>query len=171
MSVTVREVLQSILLHTANAVILFVILRFLVYKPVRKFMQARAQRIADSLEQAEQARAQGEQLRAEQEQRLAQAEDVARARALEITEAANTSAKAMDEAAKQDAAALLGKARAAAQAEHDKALAGLRGEVIDLATGMAEQILRQNMNAQDTLRMAQDYFAAHAPSGGDEPLE
>ena len=138
------DFLRNLLLHIVNATILFVIIRFLVYKPVRKFMRARADRIAASLEQAGQARTEAEQLRTECEQRAAAAEDTARAQALEITASANASAKAMAEAAQRKAADLLDRAQAAAQAEHDKAMEGLRGEVIDLAAEMAAQILRQS---------------------------
>ena len=134
----------DVLLHILNAVLLFVIVRFLVYKPVRKFMQARSERIAASLDEAAQARAESEALREEGGFILTQAEEDARAKALEITGAANESARAMTESAREESRVLLEKARAEAQAEHDRAMAGLRDEVVDLAAEMAAQILRQN---------------------------
>ena len=134
----------DILLHIVNMILLFVILRFLVYKPMRRFMQARSERIAAALEEAERARADAEALQAGFELKTAEAEEEARARALEITGAANESARAMTESAKAQAQGILDKARAAALEEHDRAMEDMRGEVIDLAAAMAERILRQN---------------------------
>ena len=134
----------DILLHIVNMILLFVILRFLVYKPMRRFMQARSERIAAALEEAERAKADAEALQAGFEQKIAEAEEEARARAREITGAANESARAMTESAKAQASGILDKARAAALEEHDRAMEDMRGEVIDLAAAMAEQILRQN---------------------------
>ena len=132
----------DVILHIVNMVILFVIVRFLVYKPLRKFMNARSERIAASLEEARQAREDAEALRAQREQKIAQAEEDARARSLEITGAANEAARAMTEDAKTESRAILEKAQAEARAERDRAMAGLQGEVIDLAAEMAAQILK-----------------------------
>jgi len=135
---------ENIVLHIANMVILFVIVRFLVYKPMRRFMDARSQRIAASLEEARQAHEEAEALREQSQGMLARAEEDARARSMEITGAANESARAMTESAKDERRAILEKARAEIQEEHDRAMAGLRGEVVDLAAEMAAQLLRQS---------------------------
>ena len=132
----------DVLLHLLNAVLLFVIVRFLIYKPVRKFMQARSERIAASLDEAAQARAESEALRKEGGLIIEQAEASARVKALEITGAANESARAMTESAREESRAILEKARAEAQAERGRAMAGLRDEVVDLAAEMAAQILK-----------------------------
>ena len=145
------EQLLSIIFHIVNAVILFVILRFLVYKPMRRFMQVRQQRIEDALEEARSAQAQAEQQRLANEAQAAEAQQTARETALEITAAANTAAQAMTDAAKEEAAAIVAKAKAAAQAEHDKAMEYLQGEVIDLATEMAAQLLRKNTVGGDPI--------------------
>jgi len=143
--------LGDILLHIANMVILFVIVRFLVYKPMRRFMQARSERIAASLGEVAQARGTCDALRAQSQTILAQAEEEARARSLEITGAANESARAMTESARAESRALLERAQAEIREEHDRAIAGLRAEVVDLATEMAAQILRQNAEGGDAL--------------------
>ena len=135
--------LENVIYHIINAVIFFVIVRFLVYKPLRKFMDARSERIAASLAQAEQARGDAEVLHAQSTAILAEAEEKARALSLEITGAANESARAMTESAREERRALLDKARADIQEEHDRAMAGLQGEVVDLAAEMAAQLLRQ----------------------------
>ncbi|MDR2686396.1 MAG: ATP synthase F0 subunit B [Oscillospiraceae bacterium] len=156
---------ENILLHIVNMAVLFVIVRFLVYKPVRRFMDKRSARIAASLEEARRAREEAEALRKEGELKIAQAEEGARAKALEITQAANESARAMAESARAEGRAMVEKAQAEIKEEHDRAMEGLRGDVIDLATEIAAQILRENYSTQDTLHAAEAYFAGR--NGGD----
>jgi len=135
---------ENLPLHVVNMVILFVIVRFLVYRPLRRFMDARSERIAASLEDAKKAREEAEALRLQAQGIIAQAEASARVKALEITGAADEAARAMAESAEARGRALLEKARADIREEHDRAMAGLRDEVVDLAAEMAAQILRQN---------------------------
>ena len=132
----------DVLLHIVNMIILFVIVRFLVYKPMRRFMNARSERIAASLDEAAQAREESEALHKEGGLILKQAEEDARIKALEITGAADESARAMTESAREESRVILEKACTEAQAEHDRAMAGLRHEIVDLAAEMAAQILR-----------------------------
>jgi len=133
--------LENVIYHIINTIIFFVIVRFLVYKPMRKFMSARSERIAASLAQAKQAREEAEALHAQAGTIIAEAEEKARTLSLEITGAANESARAMTESAKSESRALLEKARTDMQEAHDGMIAGLQGEVIDLAAAMARQIL------------------------------
>ena len=43
----------DIIIHLINIFVLFIILRFLVYKPVSKFMRDRTKRVSDEMENAE----------------------------------------------------------------------------------------------------------------------
>ena len=135
---------ENILLHIANMVILFVIVRFLVYKPMRKFMDARSGRIAASLEEAKQAHEEADALREQSQGIMAEAEEKARALSLEITGTANEAARAMTENARAESRAMVEKAREEIREEHDRAMADLQGEVVDLAAEMAAQLLRQS---------------------------
>ncbi|MDR2525049.1 MAG: F0F1 ATP synthase subunit B [Oscillospiraceae bacterium] len=149
---------EEILLHILNMIILFLLLRKLLYKPVRKFMQERKEGLAASLEEAEQAHAKAEKLKIEYEARIADAEENARARALEITAAANASAKTMAESARAESVALLDKARDDARQERAKALDGMQQQVATLAVGVAERILQREVNKSDSERLAAAFF-------------
>ncbi|MDR1465000.1 MAG: F0F1 ATP synthase subunit B [Oscillospiraceae bacterium] len=149
---------ENILLHVVNMIILYLLVWLIVYRPVRRFMQERSARIQASLDEAAQAHTQAEQLRSEYEQRISAAENTARERALEITSAANQSAKAMEDSAKQESVLLLQKARAAAEGEHNRALEHLQDEMVELSINIAEQILRREVKRQDSMDLAQSYL-------------
>lgn len=134
---------KDLILHLINAGVLFAIVRFLLYKPTRKFMYARRERITAALEEAEQAKLKVASVQEDCARLLAETEEAARDRAMEITDAAGESAKALEAHAREEARAIVEQARQETRKEHDKAMEGLRGEVIDLAAGMAEQLLKE----------------------------
>ena len=61
-------------LHIVNIVVLFLLVRSLAYKPIRKFMREREEKIAAQLAEAEAAQAGVDALKAEYQSGLAQAE-------------------------------------------------------------------------------------------------
>ena len=72
---SIQAAISSVLLHMLNIVVLFVVLRALVYKPVRKFLKARTDRMQAEREQVEAARGETEKLREQYEAELACARD------------------------------------------------------------------------------------------------
>ena len=66
---------QQVFLHMLNFALLFGAMYFLLYKPVKKFMDSRAQRYQKMDEDAKAALAQAEAARAEYEKKLAGADD------------------------------------------------------------------------------------------------
>ena len=66
---------QQILLHLLNFTLLFGILYFLLYKPVKDFMDKRVQHYQELDDQAKEALAAAEAARSEQEQKLAAADE------------------------------------------------------------------------------------------------
>jgi F-type H+-transporting ATPase subunit b len=147
---------EDILLHMLNALVLFLIVGKLLYKPVRAFLRTRAEGVAASLAQAQEAHGQAEALKDVYETRITQAEDTARQRALQITSDANDSAKQMMESARDEAKELLRKAGIRAKEEHDKLLEGMDEEVAELAFGIAAQVLRREARNEDTLALAKE---------------
>ena len=55
----------DILIHIINILVLFVLLRLLIYKPVKKFMDERSQRIQKEMDHASEISAQAEELHAQ----------------------------------------------------------------------------------------------------------
>ncbi|MDR1734830.1 MAG: ATP synthase F0 subunit B [Oscillospiraceae bacterium] len=159
--------LDDIILHALNALILFLLVRQLLYKPVRKFMAARSEKIQASLDEAAEAEAHAKELKAEYEARIAQAEEEAREKALEITSAANESAKVMGETAENEARETIRRAAATAQDMHDKALAGMEQEVLDLSFDIATQVLRREARSGENLDMAKSYFQQKVTPPGE----
>ena len=65
----------DIVIHIVNIVVLFVVLRILLYKPVKKFMQAREDRLKAEKQEVIDSRAETEELKKQYEEKLADAQN------------------------------------------------------------------------------------------------
>src|SRR5262245_24538291 len=64
--------LPGLILQTVNFVVLFLLLRQFLFKPIVGMLDARAQRVRDSMQQADQARRAAEQAEADRQALLAE---------------------------------------------------------------------------------------------------
>ena len=114
--------LQQILLHALNFVILFGAMYFLLYKPVKDYMESRKAHYVKMDEDAKAALAEAEQTKAQYAEQLKAAdEEIARVRA-QADEALRKEADEQRAQAQQQADDILKKARTAAASEHERVM-------------------------------------------------
>ena len=133
---------QQILLHLFNFAILSLGLYLLLYKPVKSFMDKRAETIAKQAEDANSKLDEAEALKLEYEKRLESADKEAadiKAKALEQAQSA-ADAKLTD--AEKQKEKIISDAKAAAQRQKEKVLEESKQEIIELAAQMAEKVLQ-----------------------------
>jgi F-type H+-transporting ATPase subunit b len=135
-----------------NIVILCVILRAILFKPVTKFMADRAKKIQSAIDQAEKDRAQARKLLAEYEGKLkdadASAEEIVRA----ARENAEREAARIIAGGKAAAEALTAAARRQLEAEQQAALAKFRAEAALLVMAASSKLLARELNSEDSRR-------------------
>ena len=150
---------KSLLVQAVNFLILLFVLHRLLYRPFLAKMEERTQAIKRSLDEAQAARA--ETARAQEENaaqlRRAYAEAAAiRDRALK--DAADEQRRLV-EAARTEAQRLVDSAKAQMDADIRRARDELRREVADLATGVAETLVRKSLRDDDHRRIVADAIA------------
>ena len=133
---------QQIFLHLLNFVILFAILYFLLYKPVRNFMRKRVEYYQNMENTANENRARSEAAKAEYEEKLNAADD-------EITDMREKAQSKMKEdrakrleQAQEEANQIIEKARARATAEHDQIIESAQKEITEIVSEAAEKIIQ-----------------------------
>ncbi|MBC7083258.1 MAG: F0F1 ATP synthase subunit B [Firmicutes bacterium] len=132
-----------------NFLLLTALLTFFLYRPVRKFMMDRRDRIKRSLQEAAQSRAQSAKMKQEYEARLAQASREAQ----DIIEKAvvqgeRAQAEILD-AARKEAKAILEQARAEAARERQVAFEALRDDIVDLVIATAGVVAGKKVDSAD----------------------
>ncbi len=134
---------QQILLHLLNFVILAGGLYFLLYRPVKSFMDKREAYYQSLDREAREKSAQAEQMRADIQARLDALDEEIRQKKNEAQQDLRRSIQAQLDESHRQAEQILADAQAAAQTEHDKMLLSVRQELAGLAAETAEKMLHQ----------------------------
>jgi F-type H+-transporting ATPase subunit b len=127
-------------------VLLFVILRFVAYKPILKMLDERSKRVKESLEQAELVKAQSQRSEDEVKKQIQAASQQGQeiiARATQTSEEIRAGARDL---AKKDAELLIENARQAIKAERESAVDELRQEFADLTVLAAGKVIGQTLD-------------------------
>ncbi|MBI2157786.1 MAG: F0F1 ATP synthase subunit B [Candidatus Rokubacteria bacterium] len=144
---------KSLIVQAVNFIILLVILTKLLYKPFLAKMEERTQAIKKSLDEAQAARAEAARQQEENESRLRAAHaEAAAIRDQALREAADESRRHI-EAAQAQSRKMVDDTKAQLDAEVRRAREELRREVADLATAVAEKLVRRSLREDDHRRI------------------
>ena len=158
MDIQINQVLLDIAIHIINIVVLFVILRAVLYKPVRKYMSQRSERIKDELGAAAKAEKAAEEEREKYAQELERVSESANAKAERIIADADERADKMVADARAQSEKIVAEARKRAEAESLHTREAARDEITELSVQIAEKILAREINEQDNLAIAESFF-------------
>ena len=136
--------LSSILWHVLNAAILFVALYFLLYKPVRKFMQKRADGVSAQLEQSHGALSSAQREAAET---VSQSARQAQKRADEILSTANAKAEE-----------IVCRANEEAEQIRQNAHEAMVDEFAKLAVLIASKLLEREVSLEDHQKLIDEFL-------------
>ena len=133
--------LQQILLHALNFVILFGALYFLLYKPVRDFMDSRKAHYEKMDADAKAALAQAEKTKEDFAAQLKGADEEIARRQREANDALQHAVDERRAQAEQQAEEIIKKAHDAAASEHERVMGQARGEIAELMSAAAEKLV------------------------------
>ena len=132
--------LQQILLHWMNLAILTGGLYFLLFKPVKKFMEQREAHYRELDQQAADKLAQAEELEAQAKAKLEAADDEIHDERMRAQQAATDAAQEQLAQAEEQARRIVAKAKAEAEQSKDRALRESQREMRELATQAAKKL-------------------------------
>lgn len=155
---SIQAVISSLLLNMLNIVALFLILRALVYKPVRKYLKERSDRIQGEMDAAKARQAEADALHETYTAELTHAKEDANAQANEILAKAEDMVHAMQLQAQSDAEQVVAHAREQVDREHEDAMVMLRREVADISVDIATRVLEREITQKDNGDLIDSYF-------------
>ncbi len=144
--------------HALNLLILFLLLRTFLYKPVSKFMADREAKFASEREQIDASRNEANVLKAQYETSMKNARLDAEHLAEERRKAAEREADDLRKKAKQDAQGILSDAMTQAVAEREGMLSDLKAQTAELAVDIAGKILEREVTQEDHQRIIDSFF-------------
>lgn len=155
---SVSSVISSLLLNILNIVALYLILRGLVYKPVKKFLTARKERIQNSMDQAAAAQVEAEKIHQQYVDQLSHAAEDADKKSREILQKAEDASRAVQAQAETEGQSVIKHAREQAQRERDDAMVQLRREAAGIAVEIASKVLEREVSETDNSAIVTKYF-------------
>ncbi len=134
--------------QVVNFGILFLVLRFVAYKPIMKMMDARSNKIKESLEQAERIKQQGAVAEQETAKKIEAAGEEARRLIAQATASGDAMRAKAQAEARADGEKLIAQARGQISQERDEAIGELRKEFADLTVLAAEKVIKRSLDAE-----------------------
>ena len=148
----------QILISLANLLIIFLILKKFLWKPVKKVMDQRRAMVDDQFAAAAEAEAKAEKDKAQWAAKLATADEEAAARIADADETARRHGDRVIVEARVKADGIIRQAEAEAALERQKAEAGMKQEIAVVGAALAEKMLEREMNAADHEKMIESFL-------------
>ncbi len=151
--------LWQILISLCNLLILFLILKKFLFKPVKKAVADRENAIKQQYEQADSAQKAADDLKQQWENKMLEAEENANAILSEASENAQKRSDAIIAETNERAERIIKQAENDAELEKKKARAGIKQEIIDVSAALSEKMLAREINAEDHRQMIDTFLS------------
>ena len=142
-----------------NFVLLLIILRMFLYKPIVGMLDRRREKIKTDLQEAEQARSQAETAKQEYEKQLEEAREERRSILAQATEQAEKMREEILAKARAEAQELVTKTQDEMEYERRQALLGAQDQIADLAIAAAGKVVGESLDEKAHRRLIQDFIA------------
>lgn len=148
----------EILLHIVNIVILFFVLRWLLYKPISKFLSNRTATIQQQVDEATKNHAEAEQMKAKYEEMIASAKDLAADLINQGKEVADKQAQSIVDEAHVQAKEVRARADRQIKEQKQQAAIDMRQDITKMAIEIAEKVLEREVSYEDNKSIIDDFF-------------
>jgi F-type H+-transporting ATPase subunit b len=151
--------------HAINFIVLLVLLRLVLFKPVVGMLDARAQRVRDSMAQADAARRAAEQAEADRQSLLGETRreaEAIRARADEQAKRILADAEARAHERQQQAEQ---QAEVAARQIEERVMAQVRVQLADLVVNAVDRVTRGALDANSQRGLVQQFLTTNGTPG------
>lgn len=139
----------QIIISLINLLILFLIIKKFLFKPVKNTLAKRDSEIEEKYNEADKARKEADESKEKYEEQLRGAKDEADAILASATENARYRGDKIIEDAKERAESILRQAETEAELEYKKASEKIRREIVDVSGTLAEKMLGREIDTND----------------------
>ncbi len=149
----------QILISLCNLLILFLILKKFLYKPVKKTISQRENTIQEQYDRADSAVKDAEEMKTQWSSKIENAEIEADSIIKEASVSANKQKEAILEETHNKAESILRQAEADAELEKKKAKSEIKKEIVDVSVALSEKMLAREISAEDHHNMIDTFLA------------
>ena len=144
--------------HVLNVIILFVVLKLLIYKPVLKFMKKRENSFADKVEELDARDKKLIQIKEQYDHMMAEADNEAAAIITKSNEMARDHAREILDNAKEHARDLVLRAKKEIEAEKAQTRRDMKAEIAEMSIQIAAKVLQREVSLDDNRKIIDEFF-------------
>ena len=149
----------SILEASLNVLILFVILRIFLFKPVNKIMNERTRSVQDDIDSAKKAREDAEELKEQYENTISEAKEEAKNIIMKAHEDAESERAAIIKKSHEEAEQIVAEADKTIENERKRIIRQAQSEIADLAIEAASKIVGANVDDEKNRRLVDEFLS------------
>ncbi len=149
---------DTIILTLLNTMILFLVLKFLLFDKVNKVLEDRKNDISTAYDNADKAQAQAEKLQLEYADRISNAKEESAQIITEATKKAQVRSDEIIAEARSEASSIMDKAYVEIEREKKKAVNEIKDEITDIAFEAAKLVVEKEINQQDNERLIEEFI-------------
>ena len=153
------EMLADLVINIINIVILFLVTKKLLYKPVKQFLDARKEKIAAQFEESELSKKEADEAKTEYCELIENAQALFDRTVDEAKAEAKKSAEKIVLDAKQQAGKIVDNAKLTAAEEHEKMLQQAKNDIAEVAVQISNKIIQREITDDDNRRIIDSFFA------------
>jgi F-type H+-transporting ATPase subunit b len=157
---------SEIVWASISFLLLFFLLAKFAWPGIKKGLQARSDRIRESLDEAERAKTEAETVLDEYQRQLADAKSEAARIIEEARQTADNLRQDLRRQAEAEVAEVKQRAQEDIQAQVDRAMADLRGQVADLAIELAEKVVERSLDRDTQMALIDSFISQVGSTSG-----
>jgi F-type H+-transporting ATPase subunit b len=151
--------LTYLISQIVNFVLLLVLLRMFLYKPIVGMLDRRSEKIKTDLQEAEEARSKAEAAKQEYEEQLEEAREERRSIVAQATEQSEKMREDILAKARAEAQEIVTKTQDEVEYERRQALLGAQDQIADLAIAAAGKVIGESLDEKAHRRLIQEFIA------------
>jgi len=148
--------LPLLVVFVINFIVLIVLLRLFLYKPVLKMLDERAKRTADAMEQAEATKQEYEQAKVEVQKQIEKGRQEAQAILTQTMQVGERLKEESRQEAQKQAQVIVDRTRTELEAERDKIVGDLRREFVDISISAAEKVIKETLDKEKHRKLIEE---------------
>lgn len=142
-----------------NLILLFILLKIFLFKPVNKIMDERTRTIQDDLDAAKKSKEEAEALKKEYEDTLSDADKKAQEIIMKAHEDAKSEKSAILKKSQEEAEQLISDANKTIENERKRVLAQAQTQIADLAIEAASKIIGENLDDEKNRHLVDKFLS------------
>lgn len=147
-----------------NLILLFILLKIFLFKPIGKIMDERTRAIQDDIDAAKKSKEEAEALKQEYAENISQAKEKAQEIIMKAHEDAESEKNAIIRKSQEEADQLITDAGVTIENERKRVLAQAQTQIADLAIEAASKIIGENLDDDKNRRLVDKFLSEEGDS-------